>query len=48
LQIVPTVLGALLSDPDRDKSRRVMKALLHMKKIDIATLQQAAQRPSAT
>ena len=43
-QIVPTVLGELLNDPDPDKSRRVMKALLTMKKIDIGTLKQAAGR----
>jgi predicted 3-demethylubiquinone-9 3-methyltransferase (glyoxalase superfamily) len=40
-QIVPTVLGELLSDPDPEKSQRVMKAMLQMKKIDIATLKQA-------
>ena len=37
-QIVPTVLGELLNNPDPDKSRRVMKALLGMKKIDMETL----------
>ncbi len=41
-QIVPTVLGELLNDPDPDKSRRVMKAMLKMKKIDIETLKQAS------
>ena len=40
-QVVPTVLGELLSDPDPEKSRRVMKAMLQMKRIDIATLKQA-------
>jgi len=35
-QITPRVLGKLLSDPD--KSSRVMKAMLTMKKIDIETL----------
>jgi predicted 3-demethylubiquinone-9 3-methyltransferase (glyoxalase superfamily) len=40
-QVVPTVLGELLSDPDPEKSRRVMKAMLQMKKIDIAALKQA-------
>jgi predicted 3-demethylubiquinone-9 3-methyltransferase (glyoxalase superfamily) len=40
-QVVPTVLGELLSDPDPEKARRVMKAMLQMKKIDIATLKQA-------
>jgi predicted 3-demethylubiquinone-9 3-methyltransferase (glyoxalase superfamily) len=40
-QIVPMVLGELLSDPDPVKSERVMKAMLAMKKLDIATLRQA-------
>jgi len=40
-QIVPTVLPELLSDPDPEKSQRVMKALLAMKKLDIRALQQA-------
>jgi predicted 3-demethylubiquinone-9 3-methyltransferase (glyoxalase superfamily) len=43
-QIVATVLGELLNDPDPDKSRRVMKALLGMKKIDMETLKQASGR----
>ncbi len=41
-QIVPVILPALLSDPDPGKRQRVMQALLRMKKIDIATLEQAA------
>jgi predicted 3-demethylubiquinone-9 3-methyltransferase (glyoxalase superfamily) len=40
-QIVPTVLPALLGDKDRTKADRVMKALLQMKKLDIAALQRA-------
>ncbi len=40
-QIVPTVLGQLLGDPDPQKSRNVMQAMLKMKKIDIAALQRA-------
>ena len=40
-QIVPTVLGELLSDPDHEKSRRVMEAMLQMDKIDIEKLKQA-------
>ena len=40
-QIVPAVLGELLSDPDAEKSRRVMKALLQMKKIDLKALKRA-------
>ncbi|HMD13728.1 MAG TPA: VOC family protein [Bacteroidota bacterium] len=40
-QIAPTALGKLLSDPDPAKSKRVMAAMLQMKKIDINKLQQA-------
>ena len=40
-QIIPTVLGQLLGDPDPAKSQRVMKAMLQMKKLDIATLTRA-------
>ena len=40
-QIVPTVLGELMSDADPQKSNRVMQSLLQMKKLDIATLQKA-------
>jgi len=43
-QVTPTELGELLSDPDREKSQRVMKAMLEMGKIDIATLRQAADQ----
>jgi len=41
MEIVPTVLNELLNDPDPEKSQRVMKALLKMKKIDIEALKQA-------
>ena len=40
-QIVPTVLGKLLGDPDTAKSQRAMKAMLKMDKLDIAGLQNA-------
>ena len=40
-QIVPPILGELLADPDPDRSRRVMQAMLAMGKIDIAALQAA-------
>ncbi len=43
-QIVPAVLGELLSDSDPDKSGRVMKAMLKMKKIDIEGLQKAFEQ----
>ena len=40
-QLVPTVLPKMLSDPDREKANRVMQAMLRMKKLDIAGLEQA-------
>jgi predicted 3-demethylubiquinone-9 3-methyltransferase (glyoxalase superfamily) len=40
-QINPTILGEMLSDPDPAKSKRVMEAMLKMKKIDIGRLKQA-------
>jgi predicted 3-demethylubiquinone-9 3-methyltransferase (glyoxalase superfamily) len=40
-QIVPAILGKLMSDPDPQKSKRVMDAMFQMKKIDIAGLQRA-------
>ena len=41
-QIVPTALPRLLGDPDREKSQRVMAAMLSMKKIEIDELERAA------
>jgi predicted 3-demethylubiquinone-9 3-methyltransferase (glyoxalase superfamily) len=43
-QVNPRILGELLSDPDPQKSKRVMEAMLRMKKIDIEALQQAYDR----
>ncbi len=40
-QVVPTVLVEMLQDKDREKSRRVMAAMLKMNKIDIAGLKKA-------
>jgi predicted 3-demethylubiquinone-9 3-methyltransferase (glyoxalase superfamily) len=40
-QIVPTILLKMLADTDREKANLVMRAMLGMKKIDIAALQQA-------
>jgi predicted 3-demethylubiquinone-9 3-methyltransferase (glyoxalase superfamily) len=42
-QIVPPVLGQLLGDKDPAKSGRVMQAMMKMKKIIIADLQEAAE-----
>jgi predicted 3-demethylubiquinone-9 3-methyltransferase (glyoxalase superfamily) len=40
-QIVPPILGKLMSDKDPQKSKRVMQAMMKMKKIDISKLKQA-------
>lgn len=40
-QIVPTAMGRLMSDPDPQKSKRVMEAMLQMKKLDIGVLERA-------
>lgn len=40
-QIIPRRLGELLSDPDKQKSRRVMDAMMQMYKIVVADLETA-------
>jgi len=40
-QIIPTLLGKLMSDPDPEKAQRVMKAILKMTKIENRLLQDA-------
>jgi predicted 3-demethylubiquinone-9 3-methyltransferase (glyoxalase superfamily) len=40
-QVVPTVLVEMLQDPDPQKSKRVMEAMLKMKKLVIADLKRA-------
>ncbi|MBI1937938.1 MAG: VOC family protein [Ignavibacteriales bacterium] len=40
-QIVPAMLPELLNGKDKEKSKKVMSALLQMKKIDIANLEKA-------
>jgi predicted 3-demethylubiquinone-9 3-methyltransferase (glyoxalase superfamily) len=47
-QIVPTILGELLSDRDTAKRERVMQALLKMVKLDIKKLKQAFREGSAS
>jgi predicted 3-demethylubiquinone-9 3-methyltransferase (glyoxalase superfamily) len=41
-QIVPIRLPELLEDPDRERSQRVMAAMLEMRKIDVEALERAA------
>jgi len=43
-QIVPPLLGQLLSDKDSAKSQRVMAAMLKMSKIDIQALKDAYEQ----
>ncbi len=40
-QVIPSVLGEMLRDKDAERSKRVMRAMLQMDKIDIKGLRQA-------
>ena len=40
-QIVPSIVGELMNDQDPERSKRVMEAILKMKKLDIEALKQA-------
>jgi predicted 3-demethylubiquinone-9 3-methyltransferase (glyoxalase superfamily) len=40
-QVVPTALGEMLQDKDPEKPKRVMAAVMKMKKLDIAALRNA-------
>ena len=41
-QVVPTGMVELLNDPDSERAARAMKAMLGMRKLDIAALRSAA------
>jgi predicted 3-demethylubiquinone-9 3-methyltransferase (glyoxalase superfamily) len=41
-QVVPTGMEEVLNDPDRERGRRAMEAMLKMRKLDIAELRRAA------
>jgi len=43
-QIVPTALDRMLQDRDRERSQRVMAAMLKMRKLDIRALEHAYER----
>ena len=47
-QVIPTRLGELMSDQDTEKANAVMKAMLQMKKIDIAELERAYRGETVT
>ena len=41
-QVVPTGMEEVFSDPDPERARRAMEAMLQMRKLDIAALRRAA------
>ncbi len=43
-QVIPKTLPELLNDPDKEKSDRVLQAMLQMKKIDIGDLKKAYEQ----
>lgn len=47
-QVVPTGMDEVFSDPDPERARRAMEAMLAMGKIDLAALQSAADGVAAT
>jgi predicted 3-demethylubiquinone-9 3-methyltransferase (glyoxalase superfamily) len=42
-QVVPTGMEELFADPDKSKAERAMRAMLQMRKIDVAALREAAE-----
>jgi predicted 3-demethylubiquinone-9 3-methyltransferase (glyoxalase superfamily) len=45
-QVVPTRMSELLGGDDPERSKRVMGAMLQMRKLDIAALEAAAEAPA--
>lgn len=41
-QVVPKALPRLLGDPDRERGKRAMQAMMHMTKLDVAEIEKAA------
>jgi len=41
-QVVPTGMEELFADPDKSRAERAMKAMLGMRKLDLAALRRAA------
>ena len=41
-QVVPSGMAELFSDPDRDRARRAMEAMMRMRKLDLAAIRAAA------
>ncbi len=46
-QVVPTGMEELFADPDKGRAERAMKAMLGMRKLDIAALRRAADGEAA-
>jgi len=47
-QVIPAGLGDVLGDPDPERAKRAMQAMLGMRKLDIAALRKAADGGAAT
>jgi predicted 3-demethylubiquinone-9 3-methyltransferase (glyoxalase superfamily) len=47
-QVVPTGMDELFADPDPERAKRAMEAMLEMGKLDIAALRRAANGVAAT
>lgn len=46
-QVVPTGMEELFADPDKSRAERAMKAMLGMRKLDLAALRRAADGEAA-
>jgi predicted 3-demethylubiquinone-9 3-methyltransferase (glyoxalase superfamily) len=42
-QVVPNGLGELMCDPDPARKRRIVQAMMKMKKLDLAAMRAAAE-----
>jgi len=47
-QVVPTGMEELFADPDPERARRAMEAMLKMRKLDVAELRRAADEAPAS
>lgn len=46
-QIVPKRLNELINDPDKERARRAMEAMLNMGKIEVDVLERAVEAEAA-
>ena len=47
-QVVPSGMDEMLANPDKDRAKRAMQAMMQMRKIDLAALREAADGVPAT